>query len=162
MHKRKSDVLSNDKKTTIINNRRKYRNLNKIWLLLSVIVSIAVGIYFSSKFVEILPLTSKIPTQVPSKSVLVTPSPVTSESPTVLLETDRFREAVNQAINAANLTQSAKSPDEWKTVVSHWKGAIALMKTVPSSSPNYVVAQQKSKEYQINLNYAEKNSLENK
>ncbi|MEH1877397.1 MULTISPECIES: hypothetical protein [unclassified Nostoc] len=77
----------------------------------------------------------------------------------MLLQTDTFREAVNKAINAANLTQSAKSPDEWKTVVSQWEVAIALMKTVPSSSPNYVVAQQKIKEYQKNLNYAEKNSV---
>ncbi|QLE40648.1 hypothetical protein FD723_09380 [Nostoc sp. C052] len=87
---------------------------------------------------------------------------MTSQSPTVLLESDKFREAVNQAINAANLTQSAKSPDEWKIVVSQWEAAIALMKTVPSSSQNYVVAQQKIKEYQRNLNYAEKNSVGNK
>ncbi|MEH2285424.1 MAG: hypothetical protein V7K90_29605 [Nostoc sp.] len=162
IHKIKLNVLSNDEKTTVINNRRNYRNLNKILLLISVIFSIAVGIYFSSKFVEILPLTSKIPTQIPSKSVLVTPSPVTSELPTVLLQTDTFREAVSKAINAANLTQSAKSPDEWKTVVSEWEAAIALMKAVPSSSPNYVVAQQKIKEYQRNLTYAQKNSVGNK
>ncbi|MBN4005365.1 hypothetical protein [Nostoc sp. LPT] len=80
----------------------------------------------------------------------------------VLIKTDTFREAVSKAINAANLTQSAKSLDEWKTVVSQWEAAIALMKAVPSSSPNYVVAQQKTKEYQRNLNYAQKNSLGNK
>ena len=85
-----------------------------------------------------------------------------SKSPTVLLETDTFREAVSKAINAANLTQSAKSQDEWKIVVSQWETAIALLKSVPSSSPNYVVAQQKIREYQRNLNYAEKNSISNK
>ncbi|BDI14693.1 hypothetical protein ANSO36C_04950 [Nostoc cf. commune SO-36] len=61
-----------------------------------------------------------------------------------------------------NLTQSAKSPDEWKIVVAHWEAAIALMKSVPSSSPNYLVAQQKIKEYQKNFDYAEKNSFVNK
>ncbi|MEH1863094.1 MAG: hypothetical protein V7L21_34975 [Nostoc sp.] len=159
LHKMKSNVLSNNEQTTIVETRRKYRNLNKKWLLVFLILSISIGIYFSSIFLEIFPLTSKISTQIPSKSVLVTPSPVTSESPTALLKTDTFREAVSKAINAANLTQSAKSSDEWKTVVSQWEAAIALMKAVPSSSPNYVVAQQKIKEYQINLNYAQKNSL---
>jgi len=159
LHKMKSNILSNDEETTIIKTQHKSHNLNKKWLLILLIFLIAVGIYFSSKFVEILPLTSKIQTQTPSKSVLVTPSPVISESPDVLLPTDTFPEAVSKAINAANLTQSAKSPDEWKTVVSQWEAAIALMKNVPSSSSNYVVAQQKIIEYQKNLNYAEKNAV---
>ncbi|MDZ8259227.1 hypothetical protein [Nostoc sp. ChiQUE01b] len=162
-HTIKSNTLSNNEKSTIIETYRwKDRNLNKKLLFVFIIFSISLGIYFSSRFVEIFPLTSKSSTQIPSKPVLVTPSPVTSELPTVLLKADTFREAVSKAINAANLTQSAKSPDEWKTVVSQWQAAIALMKTVPSSSPNYVVAQQKIIEYQKNLNYAEKNSFGNK
>jgi hypothetical protein len=162
LNKIKSNILSNDEQTKIIKNRQKYRNLNKNLLLILLIFSIIGGIYFFSKFVEILPLTSKISTQIPSKSVLITPSPVTSESPTALLQADTFREAVNQAISAAKLTQLAKSPNEWKTIVSQWEAAIALMKTVPSSSPNYVVAQQKIIEYQRNLNYAEKNAVGSK
>ncbi|MDZ8089548.1 MAG: hypothetical protein RMY16_28945 [Nostoc sp. DedQUE12b] len=158
----KSNISLSKRQNTIIELRRKARNLNKKLLIVFIIFSIPLGIYFSSRFSEILPLTSKSSTQIPSKSVLVPPSPVTSESPTVLLQTDTFREAVSKAINAANLTQSAKSSDEWKTVVSHWEGAIALMKFVPSSSPNYVVAQQKIKEYQKNLNYAEKNAVAGK
>ncbi|MFN6536805.1 MAG: hypothetical protein RM021_010580 [Nostoc sp. EkiNYC01] len=122
---------------------------------------ISVGIYISSEVLEIFPISSKNQTEIPSKTVLVIPSPVTSESPSVLLQTDTFREAVNKAINAANLTQSAKSPDEWKTVVSEWQGAIALMKNVPSSSPNYAIAQQKIIEYQKNLTYAQKNTVSN-
>ncbi|MEH2182067.1 hypothetical protein [Nostoc sp.] len=155
----KSNSLSNNGKSTIIENRCKYINFNKKLLFVFIIFSIFLGIYFSSIFVEIFPLTSKSSTQIPSKPVLVTPSPVTSESPTVLIQTDTFREAVNKAINAANLTQSAKSPDEWKTVVSQWEAAIALMKSVPSSSPNYAIAQQKIIEYQKNLNYAKKNAV---
>ncbi|MEH2134390.1 MAG: hypothetical protein V7K86_28020 [Nostoc sp.] len=162
LNKMKPNISSQDKETTVIKNKHKYRNLNKKLLLIFLIFLIAVGIYFSSKFGKILSFTSKVPTEIPSKSVLVTPSPVISESPTVLIQADIFREAVSKAINAANLTQSAKSPDEWKTVTSQWEAAIALMKTVSSSSPNYIVAQQKIKEYQRNLNYAEKNSLGNK
>jgi hypothetical protein len=60
----------------------------------------------------------------------------------------------------ASITQLAKSLDEWKTVVSQLEVAIALMKTVSSSSPNYVVSQQ-IKEHQINFNYAGKNYIGN-
>ncbi|WP_143854124.1 hypothetical protein [Nostoc sp. 'Peltigera membranacea cyanobiont' 210A] len=162
LHKIKSNILSNNEQNPIIETRRKNRSLNKKLLFVFIIFSISLGIYFSSRFSEILPLTSQSSTQIPSNPVLVTPSPVASESPTVLLQTDTFREAVSKAINAANLTQSAKSPDEWKTVVSQWQAAIALMKTVPSSSPNYVVAQQKIIEYQKNINYAEKNAVAGK
>ncbi|MBW4675295.1 MAG: hypothetical protein KME52_15125 [Desmonostoc geniculatum HA4340-LM1] len=152
-------IKSNEQETKTTNNRRKYRNINKYWLLFFLIFLISVGIYLSSEVLEIFTISSKNQTEIPSKTVLVTPSPVTSESPTVLLQTDTFREAVNKAINAANLTQSAKSPDEWKTVVSEWQGAIALMKNVPFSSPNYAIAQQKIIEYQKNLTYAQKNTV---
>ncbi|MHC5829768.1 MAG: hypothetical protein ACYT04_81060, partial [Nostoc sp.] len=65
IHKMKSNILSNDEETPILNTRRKYSNLNKNFALMFLIFSIAGGIYFSSKFVEILPLTSKISTQIP-------------------------------------------------------------------------------------------------
>ncbi|MEH1969081.1 hypothetical protein [Nostoc sp.] len=162
LHKMTSNILSNDEETPISKTQYKYRNFNKNWLFGFFVFSIAIVIFLSLKFGEILPFTSKTYTQIPSNSILVTPSPVISESPTVLFGTDTFREAVSKAINAANLTQSAKSPDEWKTVVSQWEAAIALMKTVPSSSPNYVIAQQKIIEYQKNLNYAEKNAVGSK
>ncbi|MBD2530288.1 hypothetical protein H6G97_12190 [Nostoc flagelliforme FACHB-838] len=162
LHKMKSNIPLNIQETPIINTRHKYHNLNKKWLLIFLIFAIAILIYFSSKSGEILTFNSKIPTQIPSKSILATPSAVISEPPTVLLETDTFREAVSKAMNAANLTQSAKSPDEWKIVVAQWEAAIALMKSVPSSSPNYLVAQQKIKEYQKNFDYAEKNSFVSK
>jgi hypothetical protein len=162
LHKMTSNVLSNDEETPIIKTQHKYRNLNKNWVFMFLVFSIAVVIFLSLKFGEILPLTSKTYTQIPSNSILVTPSPVISESPTVLLETDTFREAVSKAINAANLTQSAKSSDEWKTVVSQWEAASALMKTVPSSSPNYAIAQQKIIEYQKNTTYAQKNAVGSK
>ncbi|MEH2203090.1 MAG: hypothetical protein V7K53_03265 [Nostoc sp.] len=162
LHKIKSNILSNNEQNTIIETRRKNRILDKKLLFFLIIFSISLGIYFSSRFSEILSLTSQSSTQIPLNPILVTPSTVASESPSMLLQTDTFKEAVSKAINAANLTQSAKYPNEWKTVVSLWENAIALMKTVPSSSPNYVVAQQKIIEYQRNLNYAEKNSLSKK
>lgn len=83
-----------------------------------------------------------------------------SRSPVLSPQTDTFKQAVNKAMTAANLTQVAKSQDEWKKVVSEWQEAIALMKSVRYSSPNYPVAQQKIVEYQRNLNYAQKNAVE--
>ncbi|NEU84471.1 hypothetical protein G1O98_37240 [Nostoc sp. UIC10630] len=157
-----SNILSNDEENAIIKTQYKYRNFKKNLVFLFLVFSIAVVILLSLQFGEIFPLTSKTYTQIPSNSTLVTPSPVISESPIVLLQTDTFREAVSKAINAANLTQSAKSPDEWKTVVSQWETAIALMKTVPSSSPNYAIAQQKIIEYQKNITYAQKNAVGSK
>ncbi|WYL93351.1 MAG: hypothetical protein HEQ35_05315 [Gloeotrichia echinulata IR180] len=158
LHKMGSKILSKNYQNPLIKNRGHATNIDRNILIISMIFLISVFTYVSLNFREILPIESKKSTQIPSNSVLVTPSPVTSESPTVLLQADTFREGVNKAINAANLTQSAKSPDEWKIVVSQWEAAIALMKNVPSSSQNYAVAQQKIREYQRNLNYAEKNS----
>jgi hypothetical protein len=47
-------------------------------------------------------------------------------------------------------------------VASQWQEAIALMKAVPSSHPYYTVAQQKSIDYQRNLDYAQTNAANSK
>ncbi|MGD2182815.1 peptidylprolyl isomerase [Lusitaniella coriacea] len=67
---------------------------------------------------------------------------------------DAFREAVNNAMRAAELTQTAKSPEDWNTVATHWQKAIAFMGAVPSNNSNYEVAREKVDEYQKNLSYA--------
>ncbi|MEH2213528.1 hypothetical protein [Nostoc sp.] len=135
-------------------NSQKPKNIKKKLLIIMLIPLVYIGIYLSAK----IPKTKeKVPTYIAF--------PVTSPSPFLTVftsQTDTFREAVNKATSAAKLTQLAKSPDEWKTVVSQWQAAIALMKTVQSSSPNYLVAQQKIKEYQKNINYAEKNAVPGK
>jgi hypothetical protein len=79
-----------------------------------------------------------------------TPSPDSSPQP------DTFREAVNRATIAAQLTQSAKSKQDWNLVAGQWREAIALMGAVPASSPNHALAQKKAAEYQSNLEYAQK------
>jgi len=81
-----------------------------------------------------------------------------SSSPTLSSQPEPFQNAVNQALHAATLTQSAQTPEEWDIVVSHWQDAIALMDTVPPSHPKHSLAQQKVAEYQENLNYAQKNA----
>lgn len=79
-----------------------------------------------------------------------------SQRPTVeSLKTEAFRWAVNRAMNAAELTQTAASKDEWSTVSTWWKEAIDLMQSVPKSHPKYSLAQQKIQEYQQKLVYAQ-------
>ncbi|MDB9315683.1 peptidylprolyl isomerase [Spirulina sp. CS-785/01] len=68
---------------------------------------------------------------------------------------EAFRVAVNNATEAANLTQTAKTPQEWNQVAQHWQNAIALMRIVPPNSKDYPLAQKKVIEYQGNLEYAQ-------
>jgi hypothetical protein len=62
-------------------------------------------------------------------------------------------------MDAATITQSAASRDDWKLVVSKWQQAIALLKTVPPSHPKKGLAQQKIGEYQRNLAYAKQQAV---
>lgn len=83
------------------------------------------------------------------KPAIVTPT-VTPTPPTL----DSFKEAVNQAMSAAKLTQTAKTKEEWNQVMSLWEKAIVHLNLVPQTHPNYAKAQQKITEYQRNLEYA--------
>jgi hypothetical protein len=73
-------------------------------------------------------------------------------------QADAFRWAVNRAMSAAEITQTAEAKDEWLTVVDWWKEAIRLMESVPRSHPNRKVAEEKAQEYQKNLAYAKHQS----
>jgi len=85
----------------------------------------------------------------PNESPSTQVSPSTQPSTTI-----QFRDAVNKAMEAAKLTQTAKTSEEWAKVAENWQQAINLMKSVPESSANYLVAQRKVTEYQNNLQYA--------
>ncbi len=90
-----------------------------------------------------------------SSPIIASPSPENSSIPV-----NYFREAVNKATRAATLAQSAKSKEEWNVVVNEWQSAIDMMKSTPSSDPNYEIAQKKVIEYQKNLNYAQQQTEE--
>lgn len=110
---------------------------------------------------DVLPaeLPSPEPTAAPPVAESPTPPtpPASPASPTAPASpaADPFREAVNRATSAANLTQTARTRQEWQTVANHWREAIALMQAVPADSPNYAVAQDRVVAYQRNLAYAE-------
>lgn len=71
---------------------------------------------------------------------------------------DSFGDAVNAAMEAAEVTQTAQTPEEWSKVADLWDKSIELMKAVPETSENYQTAQQKTVEYQDNLEYAQQNA----
>lgn len=68
---------------------------------------------------------------------------------------DPFREAVNQAVRAANLSQNAFSPADWNQVAMAWIEAVAWMQTVPPNSPKRIFAEKKVLEYLQNFTYAQ-------
>jgi hypothetical protein len=70
------------------------------------------------------------------------------------VRSDTFRRAVNRAMSAAELTQTAATEEEWKTVVQWWEEAIDLMAAVSPGNSNYALAQDKVGEYSQNLAYA--------
>jgi hypothetical protein len=92
----------------------------------------------------------------PSSAPPSAPLPgVTPTATTAAPNANSFREAVNQATQAAVATQSATNTQQWQQVVSFWQQSIALLKQVPPGNANYQVAQQKIGEYQRNLSYAQ-------
>ncbi|WP_204105352.1 MULTISPECIES: peptidylprolyl isomerase [Spirulina sp. CCY15215] len=67
---------------------------------------------------------------------------------------EAFRVAVNYAMSAADLTQTAATPEDWDRVSQNWQQAIALMRVVPVDHEYYTVAREKVIEYQGYLEYA--------
>ncbi len=66
-----------------------------------------------------------------------------------------FRDAVNAATQASQLTQTASTKEEWQAVADGWQQAMTLMQQVPASDPNYAIAQDRAVGYQPNLAYAQ-------
>ena len=69
---------------------------------------------------------------------------------------DPFRDAVNTALAATELNETAETTEDWRAVAVQWTRAIELMKAVPKSHEKYDVAQQRALEaYPKNLAYAQ-------
>ncbi len=91
---------------------------------------------------------------------MISDSPVSlpwSFSPPQTTVSDPFKQGVDKAMTAAELTQTAKFKEEWVEVVLLWQEAIAQMQAVPKTSPNHALARQKVGEYTRNLQYAQSN-----
>ena len=69
---------------------------------------------------------------------------------------DPFRDAVNTALAASELNETAITTADWREVAIQWTRAIELMKAVPKDHEKYDVAQQRALEaYPKNLAYAQ-------
>ncbi|MCT7990641.1 hypothetical protein [Laspinema olomoucense] len=75
-------------------------------------------------------------------------------SPSAQENPDPVSEAIAHATTAANLTQSARTWEEWDRVAQHWLEAIARLKTVSIEHYHWDFAQQRIPKYQKNLTYA--------
>lgn len=67
---------------------------------------------------------------------------------------DPVSEAVAKATAAADLTQSARTWEEWTVVMENWQEAIARLETVSMEHPHWNFAQQRLPVYHQNLTYA--------
>jgi hypothetical protein len=79
---------------------------------------------------------------------------VNAQSPSTCPQVDPFTKAIDKALNAATLAQSAQSKQDWDLVVSQWVQAIEGMQAVPPESPKRAFAQKKVAEYLQNLDVA--------
>jgi hypothetical protein len=73
-------------------------------------------------------------------------------------EVETFEKGLSKGKSAAKLARIAESQDEWKMVEDMWKEAIFLMNSVPSSSPDYALSQQKITQYQVYLDFAKQSA----
>lgn len=139
-------------KPTAVNFFAKHQKLPKKIFTLVLIPLVALWIYLFANKPEVREIRQNISTNITLKNQ----SAVTSETAP---EDDTFQQAINKAKRAARLTNSAQSQDEWKIVVSRWEEAIEIMETVPVSSPDYAIAQQKIIQYQTHRDFAKQNTV---
>jgi hypothetical protein len=68
-----------------------------------------------------------------------------------------FQSALDLAAEAAELTQTASTAQDWVLVANLWQDAIAILDSIPESDPNHAMAEAKAAEYRDNLAYAQSN-----
>ncbi|MDB9526881.1 hypothetical protein PN498_12855 [Oscillatoria sp. CS-180] len=73
---------------------------------------------------------------------------------TAFSEEDPLGTAFENAIRAANLAQSAETPEDWSAVAIAWSAAIQALQAVPPDSPEWLFAQRKTREYLTNQEIA--------
>jgi hypothetical protein len=96
--------------------------------------------------VEVTPIASPEPVESPGTE----PMPASANP---------WRDAVNVAMEAAQLAQTAQTAQEWGNVAETWDRSIQLLLMVPAEDPNYALAQEKVVEYTNNLDIARAQEL---
>jgi hypothetical protein len=140
------------KKPTFLSFITKHGKSPKKIFTIVLIPLVAVWIYLFAKLPEVQQtanLADKIRLSVSSEV-----TQVSSKS----LEVDNFEKGLSKGKSAAKLARVAESQDEWKMVENMWREAIFLMNSVPSSSPDYALSQQKITQYQVYLDFAKQSA----
>lgn len=121
--------------------------------MLSMLVTLPL-VFLPSSVIWFRYLAVDQPTSVAAISTLA-PSPKVSSKPT----SEAFNKALSQANQAYVIGKTAQSKQDWQKAATHWKAAIAMLKTVPKSDVQGAIAQQKLAEYQQQLGYVIKDRL---
>ncbi|MCY7392205.1 MAG: YncE family protein, partial [Leptolyngbyaceae cyanobacterium CAN_BIN12] len=94
-----------------------------------------------------------------TESIAASPIP----PPSIKASSEPISDALDKAFSRANqayfIGKTAQSRQDWQKAATHWKAAIALLKTVPKSDVQGAIAQQKLVEYQQQLGYVIKDRL---
>lgn len=92
----------------------------------------------------------------PAATEPATPAATPEAQPPEPSETEPsvFELALDKAVSAWSISQSAQSPDDWNLVASQYQDAIALMQKVERQTPEFAFAQSKITEYQRQIKYA--------
>lgn len=72
---------------------------------------------------------------------------------------DLYYLATNKALSAVKKGETAKTRQEWRSVVDEWQQAIAQLKSIPKSHPKYAIVQQRLATYEQNLELIAKDHL---
>ncbi|KYC41337.1 hypothetical protein WA1_21760 [Scytonema hofmannii PCC 7110] len=145
--------ISPQKKTNITDLIVKYRKLpQRIFTLLLISVA-GLWMYFFANLPKVK--------QTVSANLSYIEKQLAVPSETAPPEDSTYQKGLNKAKSATRLTKSAQSESEWRVVSRRWEEAIKHMEGVPTSSPNYALAQQKILQYQLHREFA-KQMLSNK
>lgn len=140
------------KKPTFLSFITKHGKSPKKIFTIILIPLVAAWIYLFAKLPEVQQtanLADKIRLSVSSEA-----TPVNAKS----TEVDTFDKGLSKGKSAAKLARVAESQEEWKMVENMWREAIFLMNSVPSSSPDYALSQQKITQYQVYLDFAKQSA----
>lgn len=100
-----------------------------------------------------------VPTPTPAADLADNSEPVATPGRQPQLSAkEAYEQALDAALSAESIGQSAQSADDWRLVISRLQEAIKLLKQIPSSSSYHAPAQSKLAQYQKNLRLAQQRS----
>lgn len=99
-------------------------------------------------------LLGKILLQPSGQTLAPTANPDAETTTAAVAQPEPFAEAVRNATSAAELTQTAQTPEAWAEVGVQWDTAMQFMMKVPQEHEQYAIAQDRIPTYQANRDYA--------